>query len=680
MRKFLGGVFLLVIVLGVGVAVAVSNLDTYLNDNKAWVEEQIEAALVRPVSFDEVGLSFTSGLGVRVSGFRIGEDPDYLYDQGEGDFFSVDEASVRVAIWPALFGRIEVTRIAFHDVTLVVVNDVFGMNIDTLGGAPTEAPGEEVASAPAEPAGGAGEDTDGVAETFTVAVAEIRGGRLRYIDRAADPMAEVEIERLAFTATDVGLLNPLAFRLTGELLGEDDTRSNLEIEGDFGPLPELAGVPTPLDIRFEIDPIRMDGLRELPGLRDAIDPNLPIAGTMKLSGRASGHLERPALELDLDATDALVSWSEEGRKDRGVPLEVAFDVGMTDRDVQIRSADFVVAGVAAHLEGKVENLDDPTVDLAMEIFDGRIDLDGGWKTDGALALVANMQDIDLGAITRAFASQGVQVVDGRMNMSLDLSGQGTTVDALLEGMTGRGRVSIDGGVLHDVNLVEEALAGFTGIPGLSSQLPAKLEEDYPALFNTGETQFDQLEANIEVRDGRLHIGGIEVDVADFGLRGEGTLSLVGELDLGTRLALSESISENLIDRAKPLKHLRNEAGRIEIPLRIGGELPEVSAKPEGDEIASRLGAGAAERLVDKGEKKLEKAVGKAADKGEKKLDKAVDKAFGKLTKKSKKKKKKKRKAQAAAEEETTPAEVDEGVSGGENVDDEERELLESLLE
>ncbi|MDP6979345.1 MAG: AsmA-like C-terminal region-containing protein [Myxococcota bacterium] len=655
MRRFLAGLFLLLIVLGVGLAVAVSNLDSYLNENKGWVEEQIEAALVRPVSFDEAGLSFRSGLGVRVAGFRIGEDADY----GEGDFFSVGQASVRVAIWPALFGRIEVTRIALHDVSVVVINDVFGMNTDTLGGAPT---GAEAAPPPVP----AAEEEGSAAIEFTVALAEIRSGKLRYIDRTSDPETEVEIDRLEFTTTDVGLARPLNFRLTGELLGEEEKRSNLEIEGSFGPLPRLANVPTPLDVRFSIDPIRVEGLRQLPGIRDALDPNLPIAGTMRLSGRASGQLESPSFELDLDATDALLSWSEEGRKDRGVPFGLAFDVGMVERDVEIRSADLTFAGVAAHLAGKVTNLDDPTVDLALEVFDGRIDLDGGWTADGNLALDTKLEGIDLGVMTRSLASEGVQVVDGRLNMSLALSGQGTTVDELLEVVEGAGRASIEGGVLHDINLVEEALVGFTGVPGLSSKLPDKLAKKYPALFNTGNTEFETMEADVEVRDGKIHIDGIQVDVADFALSGDGSLSLVGEIKLGTVLELSESISDALIDEAKPLKHLRGDGGRIEVPIKIKGTLPELSAKPDADVIARKLGAGAAENLA-------EKAIDKVLDKvREKKLGKKLGKAFGKLTKKGKKKKKKnkKKKSTAGSSAEELPTDVDE----------DGRELLESLLE
>ncbi len=642
MRKFIGGVVLLGVLLGVLVAVAASNLDAYLNDNKDWVAEQVESALLRPVAFDEVGLSFSSGFGVKVSGFRVGEDADY----GEGDFLSVGEAEVRVAIWPALFGRVEVTKISLHDLSVTVIQDIFGTSTDSLGG--TSDPN---APAPAKGPSDPSADEGGSAlASFVVGLAEIRSGHLRYVDRTSDPDREVVIDQLEFWTTDVGLTRPLQFQLLGELLGEEE-EPNLSVHGSFGPLPSMDGVPTPLDIQFSLDPVRMDELRAIPGLADAIDPDLAIEGTMKLSGRLSGHVETPKVELDLDATDALVSWAEDGHKARGVPLGVAFDIGLVDRDVAIHSADLEFEAIKLHAKGKVANLDDPTVDLLIDIFSGTIEVEGGWTSDGALALDARIQSVELGEMTRSLASQEMQVFDGRLDMSLAVTGQGTSWEELKPGLEGRGSATIDDGVLHDVNLIEEALVGFTGIPGLSSKLPEKLAKKYPALFSSGNTEFDHMEGQVEVREGRVHILGIEVDMPDFAVRGEGSVSLDGDLDMSTRLMLSRAISKDLVGEAKPLKHLRDKRDRIQVPILITGRLPDVSAKPDTDKIAKKLGSGAAEGLADEA------------------LDKAFDKSIGRFVQKNKKKKKKKKKRAKAETFEETPADVDE----------DGRDLLEDLL-
>ena len=53
---------------------AVSNLSSYLNRNRAWLAEQVGTALGRPVEFDEIGVSLRGGLGARVTNVRIGDD------------------------------------------------------------------------------------------------------------------------------------------------------------------------------------------------------------------------------------------------------------------------------------------------------------------------------------------------------------------------------------------------------------------------------------------------------------------------------------------------------------------------------------------------------------------------------------------------------------------------------
>ena len=130
----------------------------------------------------------------------------------------------------------------------------------------------------------------------------------------------------------------------------------------------------------------------------------------------------------------------------------------------------------------------------------------------------------------------------------------------------------------------------------------------------------------------MNILGIDLAASEFALRGHGSVSLDGELDMATRVVLSEKLSDDLIDQAKPLKHLRDEKDRIEVPVQIGGMLPEVSARPDSDKIAKKLGSGATKGLAKK--------------------------SLNKLVKKRKKKKKKSE----------TPASADDG-----------RELLESLL-
>jgi hypothetical protein len=627
MRKWVGAISVVAVILAVVVAVAISNLGSWLNDNKAWIVEQIEAAVERPVDFDSVGVSFSRGLAVTVGGFRIGEDEAF----GDGDFLNVGAAELRVALWPALFGDIVVNKISFRDVSLVVIQTEGGLSTDSVGGT-SEPTDEPVATR--EPDTGLNEQPESSpVNSFNVALAEIRSGRLQFIDRSVSPPAEVVVEQLEFETRNFGLTKPLDFQFSGELLGEED--ANVRIVGSVGPFAATPKDQTPVDLTFSLNPIVVEQLRSLPGMADAIDPNFPLDGTMKVSGTLSGSVENPQVALSFDGTDALVTYAEDGRKDRGVPLGLDFDVAMKGKDIEISSAEFKFEGVKLRASGTVQNVDDPSVDLLVEVFGGQIEIDGGWNQDGVLDLTANIDGLELGEVASALAQEAAMVLDGQLSMALTVTGNGTTWEEIKPGLEGLGSAKIEGAVLHDINLMEEVLGGLTGIPGLSGQLSSKLADKYPTLFSTGDTHFKSMQGKVEVREGRVQILGVEFDAKDFGMNGWGSVSLDGEVDLNTRLVFAERLSEDLIDEAKLLRYLRGETGLVELPIAITGAFPDISARPDTGAIAKKLGGGATRDMVKK--------------------------SLGKFTKKIKKKKKKKKKS-------GIPASADDG-----------RDLLENLL-
>jgi uncharacterized protein involved in outer membrane biogenesis len=557
MRKLIGLLLVLIALVGVLVAVAASNLNAYLNHNKTFLAEQIEASLARPVQFDAVELSLRPGLTVEITGLRVGEDEHF----GEGDFLSVGSIYVRVALWPALFGRLEVRKISLRDVSLTLIQSDLGFSIDSLGASPESPVADQVAKQP--------EASGSAAGSVASAIAEIRSGRIRYVDRTGETDRELVIDQLEFSTTELALTRPIHFQLVGEMLGAGDV--NLSIGGAIGPIPTAdgsTGDETPIDLSFSLEPVETMALKTLPGLAEAIDPELSLAGTLKLSGSIVGSVENPNLKFELDATDVL--------------------------------------GSVLHARGSLSNPADPTADVTIEVFGGRIEIDGGWASNGRLELDVVVSDLELGELVGSLAQSDANLLDGRLSMNLAVTGTGTTWSEIEPGLEGLGTVRIDSGILHDINLIEEAIAGLTGLPGLSEQLPEMIRKKYPELFSTGDTEFDRMDAKLEVREGRVQILGLNLDARDFGLRGWGSLSLAGALDLSTRLAISSALSSLLIERAKPLKYLRDDAGRIEIPIRIRGTFPDVSAKPDTAAIAKKLAAGAAENLAEKSFKKLRK--------------------------------------------------------------------------
>ncbi len=162
MRKSLLILGVIVVVIVGAVGLVLSNLNSYLTSNKDWLAAQVEGVLGRTVSFSEIGVSLSSGFGIRVKDVRIADDPVFSQD----DFVRAGAVEVSVKIWPALFRRFEVTRLVLDkpDVTILRTRD--GMNYDSIGKTPNAAAPPSVAA-----------PTKAAPATLVVALVAIKGAR-----------------------------------------------------------------------------------------------------------------------------------------------------------------------------------------------------------------------------------------------------------------------------------------------------------------------------------------------------------------------------------------------------------------------------------------------------------------------------------------------------------------------
>lgn len=100
MRKAIIILAVLLLLIGGAAALILTNLNSYLNENRAWLGEQVEKAIGRRVQFDEIGVSLAGGLGARITNLSVADDPRF----SDRNFLRVGEAQVLVKILPALRG------------------------------------------------------------------------------------------------------------------------------------------------------------------------------------------------------------------------------------------------------------------------------------------------------------------------------------------------------------------------------------------------------------------------------------------------------------------------------------------------------------------------------------------------------------------------------------------------
>jgi uncharacterized protein involved in outer membrane biogenesis len=272
MRKWIILVVVLLIVAG-GIVLALSNLNSYLNENRDWLAQQVEGAIDRRVQFDEVGVSLSGGLGASVTNLSIADDPEF----SEGSFLRVGEAQVLVKILPALRGQYEVRRVVLNEPEITVIQTASGFNFDSIGkkstssdqaGKQPPAPRNEP---PREPP--RGEPPPVAAIPLLVGKITIEDGTVRFIDRTSKPPTDVSIENLTLTASDLSPSTPMQIDFAAALLGAK--KPNLTVAGTVGP---VGSAPDParidVDLEVGVGPLIIDDLKKIKAIANALPPEL----------------------------------------------------------------------------------------------------------------------------------------------------------------------------------------------------------------------------------------------------------------------------------------------------------------------------------------------------------------------------------------------------------------------
>jgi AsmA protein len=376
MRKWMVLGVVLAVIVG-AVAVALVNLNAYLNRNKDWLAGQVTQALGRNVSFSEVGVQLFGGFGARIKDLRIADDPAFSKD----DFVKAGEVQVSIRLWPALFGRYEVRRITLVRPEVIIVRTKEGFNYDSIGKKPSpkqETPG--AGQTATKPSGH--EQSSGEKGAFLVSLADIQKGQIRYIDRTKSTPREVRLRDLDFSASDVSLDRAVHVRLATALFGAD--KQDLKVEGSLGPIGSPAKVKTAaLDLSIRIGPLVVDDLKKVGALAEVVPPKLSSPDPVSLDAKVSGTLDRLKLDADFDGTGAALGYGQAFQKPKSVPLKLVVDAERAGNAIDVKSLSLRIAELRLTGKGTVDT--NPGGALDFQIDSQKTPLAGWDKLLPALA-------------------------------------------------------------------------------------------------------------------------------------------------------------------------------------------------------------------------------------------------------------------------------------------------------
>jgi AsmA-like protein len=512
-------------VVGLGFFLAIVNLGRIVDANRARILAEVSAAVGRPVEVDRIGVSLRGGLGVRLERLRIADDPAF----STGDVVRAEAVQMVVRLWPLLRRELAVRRIIVESPRVSVIQTPQGTNTDTLGRRSGADP------RPGGPTPGAAPDpvpSDGALPLIAIALVSVRDGAVRVDDRRGPKPVVREIAPLDVTLSDLSLATPMTIRAAATVAG--DVPTQIAVHGSIGPIgdpPLAADVPLDLHVSVRGPAITL--------------PEATVSGQARRD--AAG---RPFASLRVGAPRI-----ESGG---AVVEELHMDCTERERVASLDHLGFRLLGGTVEGTGRVEHGGDPprfTFTTAVR----------GVDLEQALAL----RDPD-----------AARRITGRLDADWSFAGTAGDDAAVRRSLTGTGHVEVHEGALRDVNLVDGVLSGVTGVGGLTTLAPERVRQRHPDIFATGDTRFDRLGADVVVGGERITMNPFVVAAHDYEVRGTGTVTFAQQADLTATLTASAGLTTDLTGAVRQARYLVDDAGRLSIPFRLVGTLPNVKPRPD----------------------------------------------------------------------------------------------------
>jgi uncharacterized protein involved in outer membrane biogenesis len=247
--------------------------------------------------------------------------------------------------------------------------------------------------------------------------------------------------------------------------------------------------------------------------------------------------------------------------------------------------------------------------LEIGAFGGRISGNANAVLDkgGPFNAAVTMASLDLQQALESQKAKAAGVVRGLLSGQVQLSGKNNgDFDAIKPTLAGRGQVSIAQGKLVGVNIGAEVFRKTQNLPVIGSLVPQSIANRHPELFQSPDTDFQQMGLSFVIQGPRITSHDIEMKTVDYALNGDGWFDMDKNIDLSARILLSQQLTREIIEQKKNVVYVTNNSGQIDIPLRITGQLPKPNVLPDVTELAQRAGQRAVEQ---KGQKALQKALG-----------------------------------------------------------------------
>jgi uncharacterized protein involved in outer membrane biogenesis len=242
-----------------------------------------------------------------------------------------------------------------------------------------------------------------------------------------------------------------------------------------------------------------------------------------------------------------------------------------------------------NLEGRYEIVGKEThlEDVKMQALDGSIIGAGVVTMEGdtpTFDFRTQASNIDIVQFFDKLPSVSKNLLKGKANMTLNVSGTGNEWQNIQSTISGDGAAEFFDGAIVDVNIFDNVVKQLESVTGNSNIISQGLKDKYPGVFKDRDTDFKNLGSDFVITDGRLLARNLELETQEFDITGTGSIGFNKDLNLSVNLLLSNALSTDLIADFKEAEYLTNTQGQIEIPFSLEGTLPKTRARLDKDYV------------------------------------------------------------------------------------------------
>ncbi len=221
--------------------------------------------------------------------------------------------------------------------------------------------------------------------------------------------------------------------------------------------------------------------------------------------------------------------------------------------------------------------------LTFEAYKGKVDgvaLYNMQKEPPEFEVSTTIERIDVMELVRSKFVSLPESMQGLLDLQLNLTGSGSTWEAIQPSLRGNVNAQISEGVLLDSNLIQNVLTTLSQLPSINQGYVSEAKERYPSLFQSNRTVFDQLDLQASIQEGNVDIEQLVVKAAEWLVEGKGRFRLgEGEgLQSDAFLQFSDGFSNFLNNQIKEFQYLSNQEGNVTIPFSITGALDDLKTR------------------------------------------------------------------------------------------------------